>query len=413
MTWIAVILFLFSLLAVYKPPFYQAWLLSVAIAGLPWLFAAISLGIFMEAVLRRQGAEALGAAFFSGAAFALFCMPVFRAWRMQGALKSGLRTAFGHSSACDTRLPAENHLPDGADPDVPAAFDEGLPPAFRFGTMFLGPLAKKVPFKTLCYDDAPGCPLHLDLYPSALEGNRPCVIVIHGGSWTGGNSRQLPELNSRLARAGYHVAAVNYRLAPLYQSPLAVEDIRKALVFLRANAVNLRIAADRFVLLGRSAGGQIALQAAYTLSECGIRGVIAYYAPADLVWGYAAPASRFIMDSCKVLEAYLGGSYTDVPLKYHAASPVETPASGQVPTLLLHGKNDVLVAYGHSIRLAAKLREAGTPHYLVSFASGTHGFDYVLDGPEGQLATYAVSWFLKMLSENADKIHCSTRSKTS
>lgn len=406
MTWIALILFLFSLLAVCKPPFYQAWLLSVAIAGLPWLFAVISLAVFVEAALRGRGAGAPGTAFFSGAAFVLFCMPVFRAWRMRRTLETGLHKAFGKGAVFGTRLPAEYHISGGGDPGVPAAFDAKLPPAFCFGKMFSGPLAKKIPFQTLCYDDAPGCPLHLDLYPSALEGNRPCVIVIHGGSWTGGHSRQLPELNSRLARAGYHVAAVNYRLAPLYQSPLAVEDVRKALTFLRAGAADLRIAADRFVLLGRSAGGQIALQAAYTLHDCGIRGVIAYYAPTDLAWGYAAPASRFIMDSCKVLEAYLGGSYADVPLKYHAASPVETPAAGRVPTLLLHGKNDVLVAYEHSVRLAAKLREADAPHCLVSFASGTHGFDYVLDGPEGQLATYAVSWFLRMLSENADKNGC-------
>ncbi|QEC54277.1 alpha/beta hydrolase [Anseongella ginsenosidimutans] len=278
--------------------------------------------------------------------------------------------------------------------------------AFRFWRMFAGPLSKKVRFQTMCYYDSrgdashesnPGCYLELDFYPSQAGGLSPCIIVIHGGSWSSGHSRQLPELNSRLAGSGYHVAAINYRLAPQYQSPLAVEDVQNAMAFLRKHAGELKIAPDRFVLLGRSAGGQIALQAAYALCDPGIRGVVAYYAPADMVWGYSAPASRLIMDSCKVMEAYLGGSYSAVPENYHSASPLEALAENAPPTLLLHGKNDVLVAYEHSVRLALALRAAGTRHYLLSLPGGTHGFDYVLDGPEGQLATYAVRYFLKVI----------------
>ncbi|HYH57042.1 MAG TPA: alpha/beta hydrolase, partial [Anseongella sp.] len=202
--------------------------------------------------------------------FVLFSMPLIRAFRISRGLKRELREAFGKSG-------------------------EGAGPAcrkpFSFWKMFLGPLKKKTAYQSLVYYSDPGLSLSLDFYPAGESGPRPCVLVIHGGSWSSGDSRQLPELNSRLAQAGYHVAAVNYRLAPAYQSPSPVEDLRNALVYLRRQAPELQIDGGNFVLLGRSAGGQIALLAAYTLADPGIKGVIGFYAPADMVWGYSAPAN--------------------------------------------------------------------------------------------------------------------------
>jgi acetyl esterase/lipase len=59
------------------------------------------------------------------------------------------------------------------------------------------------------------------------------VVVIHGGGWDTGNRRQLPELNSWLARAGYAVASLDYRLAPEHAYPAPVEDVRDAIAFLK------------------------------------------------------------------------------------------------------------------------------------------------------------------------------------
>ncbi|RYZ94441.1 MAG: alpha/beta hydrolase, partial [Sphingobacteriaceae bacterium] len=211
--------------------------------------------------------------------------------------------------------------------------------------------------------------------------------------------KQLPELNTHLAKAGYNVAAINYRLAPQYQSPAPVQDVDAAINYLRGNADKLHIDTNNFILLGRSAGGQIALLAAYTLHQPGIKGVVDFYGPADIVWGYSVPSNPLIMDSRGVMHKYLGGSYQKVPQNYSASSPVEFVNSKTVPTLIIHGKNDVLVAYEHSRRLDEKLKQNGIKHYWLKLPWATHGFDYNINGPGGQLSTYAVETFLNTITK--------------
>ena len=62
---------------------------------------------------------------------------------------------------------------------------------------------------------------------------------------------------------GYAVASIDYRLAPEFKWPAQRDDLLAAIRFLRAHAAALGIDEDRLVLLGRSAGGQIATAAAY------------------------------------------------------------------------------------------------------------------------------------------------------
>ncbi|GAB2987946.1 hypothetical protein GCM10027049_30220 [Mucilaginibacter puniceus] len=240
--------------------------------------------------------------------------------------------------------------------------------------------------------------LTLDYYPAQRPGNRPCVVLIHGGSWSSGDSQQLPELNNYLAKTGYNVASINYRMAPKYQSPAPLDDVRAALTYLRAHANELKIDTTNFVLLGRSAGAQIAMLAAYTLHDKAIKGVIDFYGPADMVWGYSKPANKLVMDSQGVMERYLGGTYKQVPQNYAASSPIEHVDKQSPPTLIIHGGNDVLVAYEHSNRLSKKLTENNIKHYWLKLPWATHGFDYNLNGPGGQLSTYAVTRFLQAVT---------------
>jgi len=58
----------------------------------------------------------------------------------------------------------------------------------------------------------------------------------------------MPELNSELARQGFHVATINYRLAPI-TSPAPVEDIALAISYLKDNATGLEIDTNNFILL--------------------------------------------------------------------------------------------------------------------------------------------------------------------
>jgi acetyl esterase/lipase len=385
--YLLLVLFLISLLCFLRAPEYHLWLLAIAGTEFPLLFAGIAALLTVTGFWVQK--YQLAGTVLGLIAFVVFLSPLVRAYWVAKNLKPDLTQAFG------------------------AKQNDEVP----FGVFKLFTSVKGVPYKTITYVKYKDTSLSLDFYqaklpaepgafstkdePGVLNNKRPCVIVVHGGSWAGGDSKQLPELNSYLAAIGYNIAAINYRMAPKYQTPAPVEDVKAAINYLRQHADSLHIDTSKFVLLGRSAGAQIALLAAYTLNDKSIIGIIDFYGPADMVWGYSIPSNPLIMDSRKVMESYIGGSFGKAPQKYVACSPLEFVTKQSPPTLIIHGTNDVLVSPEHSRRLNLKLQQNGIKHYWLKLPWATHGFDYNLNGPGGQLSTYAVEEFLKTISHPA------------
>ncbi|BAU52303.1 alpha/beta hydrolase [Mucilaginibacter gotjawali] len=368
--YLLIIVSLISLLAFLKAPEYHLWLLAIVVTEFPLIFFGISLVLTLTGFWAHK--YQMAGTVLGVVTMLIFLSPIVRAWWVAKDLKKNMEQAFN------------------ADPN----FDS----SFSFFRLFN--VTKAVSYKTFDYVKYNDTTLKLDFYPAqSADGdfllNRPCVIVVHGGSWAGGDSRQLPELNSYLALKGYNVAAINYRMAPKWQTPAPVEDIQAAIAYLKTHADELHIDTKNFVLLGRSAGAQIATLAAYTINEPSLKGVIDFYGPEDMVWGYSIPSNPLIMDSRKVMEDYIGGTYSKVPQKYFACSPLEFVSKKSPPTLVIHGSNDVLVSPEHSRRLNLKLQQNGIKHYWLKLPWATHGFDYNLNGPGGQLSTFAVATFLK------------------
>lgn len=248
------------------------------------------------------------------------------------------------------------------------------------------------------YRSIDGVDLKLDLY-SPSPGSRQrgtLVLVIHGGSWNSGNSMQLSGMNRYLASRGYPVAAINYRLAPRNIFPAPLEDIAASVSYLEGRPEK---SWDRIVLLGRSSGGHLALLAAYRLGHAAIRGVIALYAPTDLVWSWQRPAPMRLMDSNRILTDFLGGTLEDNPEAFREASPIVWVRKDVPPTLLVHGGNDELVSPLQSRRLASGLGEAGARWRLLELPWGKHGMDANLAGPSGQLTLDAIGRFLAQVDE--------------
>ena len=373
------LLFLLALLCVFPAPIIQLWYVDIMVSDFPWIFWGVisTLLLWGRNVKRYRTAGDI----IAPVALLIFLSPVIRAYNVSASLDMDIDNAFGAgASKLNNR--------------------DGKP--FRVKQMISGIHTHQYSYTTLTYGANREGALTLDYYRSVAKGIRPCLMVVHGGSWTGGDSRQLPELNSYLAGGGYNVATINYGLVPKYRFPVAENNVHEALVYLRSHSSELNIDTNNFVLLGRSAGGQIVLTAAYTLHEPGLKGVINIYGPADMVWGYAHPANPLVLNSCKLMEDYLGGSYAQVPQQYVASSGTEMLTASSLPTLIIHGQNDPLVSYVHSTRLNNELTNKGVPHFLLTLPWATHGCDYTLNGPSGQLCSYVIARFLNRVTLRAN-----------
>ena len=270
----------------------------------------------------------------------------------------------------------------GADPEIE------IPSLLRAWS-----LPAQVTAPTETEEFAPG--LRLDYYRAVGSGPVPWLVVVHGGGWNSGDRTQLPELNGELVRRGISVIAVSYGFSPAHPWPAPREDVRAAIRYVREHAAKWNLDPSRWAILGRSAGGQIAESVAYSAYDPTLKGCISFYAPADLVFAYRYARGDDMLNSPLLLRDYLAGPLESRTPAYEDASPILQVKKGLPPTLLIHGNRDTLVWDAQSRRLAARLREAGVPVVHLELPWATHGFDYTLHGPGGQLSTYAVERFLK------------------
>jgi acetyl esterase/lipase len=305
-------------------------------------------------------------------------------------------------------LPVVRALPTNG--DLPGAFDR------RFGAerrvrndyseeaarepMVLAHLFKPVQSRAIRFEErvfasTDGYKLTLDVYrPGYEHGPIPGVIVIHGGTWQTGDNSEGIALNVYLAARDHVVISINYRLAPQWPFPAARDDVLSAIAYVKTYASEIGVDANRIALLGRSAGGQLALLAAYTAGDRGIRGVVSLYGPTDMKFAYDNPAPIKLRDTRGLLESYLGGAPSAAENAYFAASPINFVSASSPPTLLIHGARDGIVRPEESARLEEKLLQAGVKHLFVRLPWATHECDRSFGGPCGQIATYAVERFL-------------------
>jgi acetyl esterase/lipase len=371
---LAGLLLCWALLAVTEAPLSFLW--EPAVAATEWghLLALLALVILAIPGWREPpGQVGIGLALLAGA---LFLSPLARARSVAAQLPGQVEQAFGATA------PAS--LPGAAARSEPLALGDLLgleaPPELQVTSH--------------SYSREP-VELSLDLYlRSEAIRPAPVVIQIHGGSWSGGDNTQLPGINRYLAARGYAVAAINYRLVPAYTFPASLEDVRAAVTWVKAEGPALGLDPSRIVLMGRSAGGHLALLAGYDAPDPSLRGVVAYYPPTDMVWSWEHPADPWVYDSHGVLRAFFEGDPSSKPETYAAASPLEFVTADSAPTLLVHGGRDELVFEAQSERLSKRLSELGVANLHLSLPWASHGCDANMAGPSGQLSVYAIERFL-------------------
>lgn len=353
-----------GLLTVFRSPDWNAWRLAVLAGEFGhWLALGAAATAIAAVALRGPGG------------------PLMWATVGVGALAAGL-------------LLRPTYLARGAAEEAGRELDRfGAPPRERAGFSVAGFFARgpaKVPVEMRSFSNG----LELDLYRAAGRANAPCVIVVHGGGWDSGDRTQLARFNHWLARRGYAVAAISYRLAPRFAWPAQRDDVLAAVAFLKREAAALGIDAERLVLLGRSAGGQIAEAVAYAANDPAIRGLVGLYAPSDLHFAYRFAREDDVLKSPGLIRRFLGGAPEEARDHCDSASALQLVTRAAPPTLLIHGEMDTLVWHRHSVRLEAVLERAGVPCVLVSLPWATHAFEVNLAGPGGQVTTYALERFL-------------------
>ncbi len=90
-------------------------------------------------------------------------------------------------------------------------------------------------------------------------GLSPLIVYFHGGGWTYGNMDFYGHYLAHLsAVTGASILSIDYRLAPKYKFPVAVEDCYDALLWAAEGAKYWKIDPDRIFVAGDSAGGNLA-----------------------------------------------------------------------------------------------------------------------------------------------------------
>ena len=268
--------------------------------------------------------------------------------------------------------------------------------------------------RNIVYGMYSGLALLMDVYfPENPNGYG--LIHISGSGWKAPLDLDARPLNhsghvetegTALVAAGYTLFSVNHRATPRFLYPAAVEDVQRAVRFIRHNAAEYGIDPDRIGAVGGSSGGHL-------VSMLGLLDgdgdpddespINRLSAKVQCVVARATPAS--FLNSEKD-SSFLGLSFEDIMDPKSDAHKVAVEASpltyifaGDPPFLLLHGDKDDRVPFKMSEMLLAGLEEVGTPVKLIRVEGAGHGpgFKGAIDLPD--LGAEMVAWMDTYLRE--------------
>lgn len=218
--------------------------------------------------------------------------------------------------------------------------------------------------------------------PKEGAGPFPAVICIHGGGFRAGTREGFNGLCLQLAERGYVAVTVSYRLAPKYQFPAAVHDVKAAVRWMRANAEKYQIDPDRIGTTGGSAGGHLAQFLGVTSGvkkfegdggnaeySSSVKCVVNFYGPSDFTKSYDAS-----VDAKDVLPLFLGGNLEQERHRHIESSPLYWVTPEASPTLFVHGTKDTYVAHEQAEWIVERMKAADVEATLMTIEDGDHGF---------------------------------------
>jgi acetyl esterase/lipase len=257
------------------------------------------------------------------------------------------------------------------------------------------------------YGTGGGRDLRCDVYrpPAGAPQTHAAVVLVHGGSWRGGDRTQLRRYGWRLGRAGYVCVAIEYRLIPETYFPGFLEDVKAAIRWVRVHADELGVDPNRIGIHGNSAGGHLALLAAGTPDVPELEGSGGNHGVSSAVQACVSiyGPSLFHVDQplrgSRPVERLSDTPGADVA---KTASPMSWVSAEFPPTLLLHGAADALVPVAASELMYEALTAASVPVELHVFPDQPHGFDRQAEFARnnGALVAFFLDRYLRQPAED-------------
>ncbi len=258
------------------------------------------------------------------------------------------------------------------------------------------------------------------------------IVFLHGGAWQAFDKDVLTRPFFRhLTAQGHVIIDVAYRMARETDMLGMLGDVKRAVAWLKANGPALGVDPTRVVLAGGSAGGHLALLAAYTSGDptytpgdvrgvdTSVRGVVAYYPVADLRtltdhWSeqsmhpLATAAGKALgyfpqegyLPWSKLAQRLFGAPLSQLDEALLAYSPIAHIGPHCPSTLLIQGLHDHVIPVEDVIGLHRSLVAAGAEAAIVKLPMVEHAFDLIAlqISPPAQSALYDVDRFLTHLA---------------
>lgn len=238
-------------------------------------------------------------------------------------------------------------------------------------------------------DDGQLIPVRIYFPPNqaeALVHSGPVLLFFHGGGWVMGSVESYDTVCSRLAGlTGLIVVSAEYRLAPEFPYPAAVNDCFRVFQALSCERLLAGIRAQDIVLIGDSAGGNLAaavsLMARDQLELLPAGQILIYpalwndYGPDSPYPSVKENGTDYLLTArrmCEFIEMYQGGPEAPVPEEPYFAPLKAGDLSHQPPTLIITAQYCPLRDEGEDY--GEKLEKAGCPVRVCRIPDALHNF---------------------------------------
>jgi acetyl esterase/lipase len=253
------------------------------------------------------------------------------------------------------------------------------------------------------YAKVNGTELHVDIYqPAGTSAEpHPAVILIHGGGWTAFDKSTMRGMGGFLSRSGFVAFSVDYRLFKAGENrwPAQLDDVQRAVRWIRANASKYGVDADHVGAFGHSAGAQLAAllgmedtrdnsDPALAKYSSRVQAVVDVSGPSDFTRDHDPDGDQFLTN-------FLGASFAQNPQAWRDASPVFHVSKKDAPFLIFHGTKDDNVPIAQAQELYDKLKAAKVP---VSFVKVDDVHTFRTPEARMQLAIQTQEFFNRYLT---------------